>query len=231
MNTPKTVIAELLWRAGFGPIARIMREPRRLAVCYHSIADSGQHDHIRIAIKDFSRHIEYIASRGYRFVKFSELASAQGRVAAIYFDDGFRDVFTNAKPILEQKNIPATLFVTTSYVDGTRDPAIYASWDVIRVLGSNWEIGSHSVSHRKLSKISKEEVRAEMAESKKLIEEKTGRVVTMFSYPHGRASAETEVIARETGYVMTTADTRFHKVRPDPDDSLAVFYWKTLKLW
>ena len=231
MNTSKTIIAELLWQTGVGPLLRVLREPKRLAVCYHSIADSGQHDHIRIAIKDFTRHIEYLAARGYRFVKFSELMSAQDRVAAIYFDDGFRDMFANAKPILEQKNIPATLFVTTSYADGLHDSAVYASWDEIAMLGKNWEIGSHSVSHRKLNKISKEEVYQEMTESKKIIEAKTGRVVTAFSYPHGRASTETEATARDVGYIMTTGDQNFHKVRPDPDDSLAVFYWKTLKLW
>ncbi|MSR76483.1 MAG: polysaccharide deacetylase family protein [Candidatus Ryanbacteria bacterium] len=231
MNVPKKIVAGFLWQIGFGPLMRAVREPKRLALCYHSIADSGQYDHIRIAIKDFTRHIEYLAARGYRFVKCSELAAAKDRVAAIYFDDGFRDVFTNAKPILKQKNIPATLFVTTSYADGARDPAVYASWDEIAALGENWEIGSHSVSHRKLSKISKEEVRQEMIESKKLIEEKTGKAVTAFSYPHGRASSETEVVAREAGYMITTADQHFHKVRPDPDDSLPVFYWKTLKLW
>ncbi len=225
------MIAGLLWRVGIGPLARALREQKHLAVCYHSIADSGQHDHIRVSIKDFTRHIEYLVSRGYRFVRFSELAGAQGRAAAIYFDDGFRNVFTNAKPILEQKNIPATLFITTDYAGGARDPAVYASWGEITALDSNWEIGSHSVSHRKLSKISKEEVQQEMTESKKIIEEKIGRAVMVFSYPHGRASRETEAIAREVGYTMTTADTRFHKVRPDPDDSLAVFYWKALKLW
>ncbi len=231
MNAPKKMIAGFLWQVGIGPLLRTVRAPEHLAICYHSIADNGQHDHIRIAIKDFSHHIEYLASRGYQFVKFSELASTQGRAAVIYFDDGFRDVFTNAKPILEQKNIPATLFVTTSYADGARDPAVYASWDEITALGSGWEIGSHSVSHRKLSKLSKEEVRQEMIESKKIIEEKTGRTVKVFSYPHGRASVDTEVIAHEVGYMMTTADERFHRVRPDPDDSLAVFYWKALKLW
>ncbi|MSR76131.1 MAG: polysaccharide deacetylase family protein [Candidatus Ryanbacteria bacterium] len=231
MNKPKKIVAGLLWQIGLGPLFRAVYEPKRLAICYHSITDSGQYDHIRIAIKDFTYHVEYLAARGYRFVKFSELASAQGRVAAIYFDDGFHDIFTNAKQILEQKNIPATLFVTTAYADGARDPASYASWDEIAALGGDWEIGSHSVSHRKLTKISKEEVRQEMAESKRIIEAKIGRIVTVFSYPHGRASGETEVIAREVGYAMTTASKSFYKVRPDPDDSLEVFYWKTLKLW
>ena len=225
------MIAGFLWRVGFGPLVRAMREPKRLVVCYHSIAGNGQYKHITTTLKDFTRQIEYLTARGYRFVKFSELMDAKDRVVAVYFDDGFRDVFTNAKQILEEKKIPATVFVTTSYADGAKDPAIYASWDELVALGNNWEIGSHSISHRKLTKLSKEEVKREMIESKKIIEAKTGRVVTAFSYPHGRASSETEALAHEAGFTLTTADKRFHKVRPDPDDSLAVFYWKTLNLW
>ena len=94
-----------------------------------------------------------------------------------------------------------------------------------------FEIGSHSRHHTKLNKVSLEEAKDEIVGSKREIEKKLGLPVVSFSYPKGRSSQVLEILVRRAGYTSTTADTHFHKVRPDPDDSFTLFKWKALNLW
>jgi peptidoglycan/xylan/chitin deacetylase (PgdA/CDA1 family) len=70
----------------------------------------------------FERHIDCIG-RSFKFVSLDEIGEhiASGepfpqRVAAITFDDGYRDVYEHAFPVLKRKGIPAAVFVVTSLV-------------------------------------------------------------------------------------------------------------------
>src|SRR3989344_1377241 len=80
----------------------------------------------------------------------------------------------------------------------------------------------------KKDKIPIEEAMLEMKKSKEIIEQKLSVPVVSFSYPKGRSSRELEQKARIIGYTITTADSRFRKIRPDPHDSAARFQWKML---
>ncbi|UCH33714.1 MAG: polysaccharide deacetylase family protein [Armatimonadota bacterium] len=78
-------------------------------------------------VETFRAHMECIAER-YTPVPLSEAVARLGRGAplprracAVTFDDGWRDNFRNAYPILREIGIPATIFVATSYV-GTERP-------------------------------------------------------------------------------------------------------------
>lgn len=93
-----------------------------------------------------------------------------------------------------------------------------------------FEIGSHSRHHTKLNKVSLEEAKDEIAGSKREIEKKLGLPVVSFSYPKGRSSQVLEILVRRAGYTVTTAGAHFHKVRPDPEDSLTLFKWKTIRI-
>ena len=48
---------------------------------------------------------------------------------ALTFDDGYRDNIEYALPLLERYNIPATIFVTTGFIDGTTCPVEPVLWD------------------------------------------------------------------------------------------------------
>jgi peptidoglycan/xylan/chitin deacetylase (PgdA/CDA1 family) len=78
----------------------------------------------------FERHMDWIG-RHYQFVSLDEIGEHfESRkpftrpVAAITFDDGYRDVYLNAFPILKRKGIPAAMFVVTDIV-GTRTPPLH----------------------------------------------------------------------------------------------------------
>jgi peptidoglycan/xylan/chitin deacetylase (PgdA/CDA1 family) len=74
----------------------------------------------------FEQHLDWIGRR-YRFVSLDELAAMlenqeiNGKqVAAITFDDGYRDVYQNAFPILQRRGIPSAVFVVTSLIGTNR---------------------------------------------------------------------------------------------------------------
>ncbi len=64
------------------------------------------------------------------------------------------------------------------------------------------DIGSHTVSHQPLGRISPEQQSDELMQSKKTLEEITGRPVRSFSYPNGITSADSPRIASELGYTI-----------------------------
>jgi peptidoglycan/xylan/chitin deacetylase (PgdA/CDA1 family) len=94
---------------------------------YHSIS-TGRPDpwHLCVAAELFAEQLRVLRER-FRVVSLPEVRGALAageqlsRAVAITFDDGYRDNLLVAKPILEEHGLPATVFVTTSYVDSDRD--------------------------------------------------------------------------------------------------------------
>jgi len=78
---------------------------------------------------------------------------------------------------------------------------LFLHWEDIKFLANHgFEIGSHSMSHKKLTECDGAELDYEIKESKKVIEEKIGKSVKSFSYPYGRRNALVDQVIREAGY-------------------------------
>jgi peptidoglycan/xylan/chitin deacetylase (PgdA/CDA1 family) len=105
-------------------LARLVNHP--LILCFHRIgAMSGSLLDQRIGVtspESFRRIIYYLKVLGYRFVSLDYLADAiasskSERIAVVTFDDGFKDLYQNAFPILRRLGVPFTLFLTTITVE------------------------------------------------------------------------------------------------------------------
>ena len=108
-------------------LARVVNRP--VILCFHRIGkSSGSLFDQRIGVTDpdsFYKIINYLSILGYSFVSLDHLRnnidiSKLERVAVVTFDDGFKDLYLNAFPILKKLNIPFTLFLTTSTVESER---------------------------------------------------------------------------------------------------------------
>jgi peptidoglycan/xylan/chitin deacetylase (PgdA/CDA1 family) len=133
------------------------------------------------------------------------------RTVAITFDDSYRDNLFAAR-VLAEHSLPATFFIPTKYI-GT-DYQFPWDIDLPRMANLTWEdidemqrlghdIGSHTVSHPDLGMIGTAEARAEMADSKKTLEDRLQRPVRWFAYPFGGPSnfrPEYWPFAQELGY-------------------------------
>lgn len=95
------------------------------------------------------------------------------------------------------------------------------SWEQIKQLkDANIAVGSHTVSHRVLATLSKEEQRNELIDSKRILEEKIGHEVRSLSYPVGGPSHftdTTKLLAKEAGYLNAYSyNTGFNHTKIDP---------------
>lgn len=118
----------------------------------------------------------------------------------VTFDDGYKDNYTNAYPILKKLNIPATFFVTTGFINRKEAPGcdalcldrkdladLFMTWEEILDLKKNgFSIGGHTTTHKILSTIGASEAESEIRESKKEIEERIEEKIYSFAYPHGK---------------------------------------------
>ena len=107
---------------------------------YHGITDQNINLWTQVHIENFKVQMEYIKSQ-YNPISLSELIlmRKEKRVitdfpVCVTFDDGFQNNFTTAYPILKEFRIPATIFVTTSFVDKTGKYEGYIWTDYILML-------------------------------------------------------------------------------------------------
>lgn len=105
-------------------LARLVK--RLIVLWFHRIGkSSGSLLDQRVGVTDrdsFRRIINYLKILGYSFVSLEDLKNSIAlsrleRVAVVTFDDGFKDLYQNAFPILKELNIPFTLFLITSSVE------------------------------------------------------------------------------------------------------------------
>lgn len=111
---------------------------------------------------------------------------------ALTFDDGPMPGSTNRiLETLDQYDAKATFFMLGNNVQANPDLAK-------KVADNGHEIANHSITHADLNKVSAEQVRKEMIDSKKLIENITGKTPTLFRPPYGSKNDAVHEIANET---------------------------------
>ena len=179
------------------------------------------------------------------FLNGLELPASLPKLAALLtFDDGYRSMRHIALPILSSFGFPSVLFVPTNYIGSTNyfdaglepEEPICAWNDLEELQRGKVSVQSHGVAHRRFSMIDDTQRRHEMEHSKKLIEDRLGHAVKMFSFPYGDNGREPRVAAsmlREAGYsaaflyggglnVMPCRDRfAFQRVAMGPDTDLA----------
>jgi peptidoglycan/xylan/chitin deacetylase (PgdA/CDA1 family) len=113
------------------------------------------------------------------------------KVVILNFDDGRKSQYTQAKPILDKYGFKATFYAVCNYLDNKKG---YMSWkDIETLYKEGHDIGSHSMSHAHLEKLSKKGVSFEVAQSKKCFEDH-GINATTFAYPFNEGSSDKNVI-------------------------------------
>lgn len=204
-----------------------------LVLCYHAISDRWPAD-LAVTPAEFEEQLRYLVRRGYRGATFTAALAqrARGRTVVVTFDDAFRSVRELAFPVLDRLGIPATIFAPTAYV-GTDRPMSWPgidhwigtphgaellplSWEELRELASaDWEVGSHSRTHPRLTRLDNAGLARELGGSKKECEQQLERPCTSIAYPFGDVDARVVAAAGRAGYRAGAAlAVRPHRLRP-----------------
>lgn len=163
--------------------------------------------------------MNYLKQRGYTAVTMRQVADAKNggsplpaRPVALTFDDGYRNNFDSAFPILGEFGFSATLYVVVNAVGRDNfwhDPASetrlpMVEWDHLAVLNkAGWDIGSHTLTHPRLTRLSLGEAEKEIVESRRILEEKIGRAPVSFAHPYGNGADNGDIrrLIQKAGYL------------------------------
>ena len=185
-----------------------IRDKMTEILTYHNFSNNGS-DQWTITPSLFESDMKWLVEQGYKGVSLKDFYEdiEQEKVFVLTFDDGYRDFFDVAMPILDKLNFKATIFIVSGLIGfiscwRTADlqPPLL-NWDEIRnIANAGYEIGSHGVYHSDLFRLSREKLDQEIIESRKLIEGKLGVPVVSFSYSWNRCNDEIVSIVREARY-------------------------------
>lgn len=157
-----------------------------------------------VSPEGFEAHLKYFKENGYQTISIYDLLNyfdagkpLPKKAVAITFDDGRYGQYKWAYHLLKDYGMTATFFITTDWV-GKAD---FMTWAQIKEMGDNGMfIGSHSLDHAPMNKIDDQQLRAELINSKKIIEEKIGRPVDLLAYPGGNYNDHVIELVKEAGY-------------------------------
>lgn len=171
---------------------------------YHKVDDKNIS--LSVNVDDFDAQMEYLKENNYHTISPEEFVAAMNGTGKlpenpvlITFDDGYLDNYTNAYPILKKYGFKAVIFVVTSFMD--QGNMYYFDWNHAREMEANGiSIESHTVNHNSLTELSEEQIRQELAGSKKRIEEMLHKKVSFIAYPTGTYNLRIAQLVKEAGY-------------------------------
>ncbi len=181
-------------------------------LAYHRVG-RFKNDHVpTVSVQAFEAQLHWLRRWRVRVAPFEALAEtlAAGRsiergVTAITFDDGYEETYTNAWPLLKRFGFPSTVFVTPGEVGLPG----FATWTQVREMAVDGvTIGNHTMHHTYLPLAKDEALTEELVDSKRIIEEQTGRPVRLMSYPIGGYTPRAQEIVRGAGYLAACTTNR-----------------------
>jgi peptidoglycan/xylan/chitin deacetylase (PgdA/CDA1 family) len=168
-------------------------------------ADAVRRD-LSVSPAEFEAQLRYLIENGYQPATLTDLIMhlqvgqpLPSKPVVITFDDGFKDQYTNAYPLLKRYGFRATFFIITCFLDESQDE--YMSWAEVELLHADgMEIGSHSYTHPTLRGKSYDYIVWQVLGSKEAIEARTREPVRFFSYPSGQYDQQVIDVLRSAGH-------------------------------
>jgi peptidoglycan/xylan/chitin deacetylase (PgdA/CDA1 family) len=168
-------------------------------------ADRYRRD-LSVAPDLFAQHLDRLLEEGYTTIRLDDLLShltagapLPARSVILTFDDGYRDNYTNAFPLLKERGMTATFFIVTDLIDA--DLPDYLSWDMVREMhAGGMSIQSHGRNHASLKGRDDDYLIWQALGSLETIEYELGVRPRFISYPAGQYDENTIRIFQSAHY-------------------------------
>jgi peptidoglycan/xylan/chitin deacetylase (PgdA/CDA1 family)/SAM-dependent methyltransferase len=219
---PEHVAPNFLWQGG----TPLRKNPRPAVVTdrlpilmYHRVAPTGASamSAYRVTPEKFGEQLRSLRDSGYYSVGLEDWRAAAarrtplpGKAVLITFDDGYRDFFTHAWPLLKSYGFSATVFLVADEIGksnswdrafGEEVPLL--GWPEIRQLQSEGvEFGSHSATHSPLTGLSPADIVHEAARSRAILQRELKVPIQAFAYPYGDVDPVVRHLIGACGYIF-----------------------------
>ncbi|MHC6181359.1 polysaccharide deacetylase family protein [Clostridium sp. JNZ X4-2] len=184
---------------------------------YHSI-DYEKGNELRVPKEKFREEMQYLKENGYTTLTMNEFYDflvynkpVPNKSVVITFDDGYKDNYENAFPILKEFGFKATIFIITSTIDNEK--GFLTSSQLKEMQDYGIDIESHTVNHDKLDKLTYDKQLETLKNSKDFLEKLLHKKVNYIAYPYGEWNQDTVRATKAAGYnlAFTTVAGWAHK--------------------
>jgi peptidoglycan/xylan/chitin deacetylase (PgdA/CDA1 family) len=197
---------------------------------YHSIDNSGSV--ISTSPLKFQEQMQYLAESSFSVISLEEIVTRicenrpfLPKSIAITFDDGFKNVWSLALPILKEYKFKATVFLVTGHCGKDNRwnrqyegiPLIeLLEWDEISDMSSHGiDFGVHTMTHPILTELSSDKIAEEIIKSKLMIQNRLGKDSLFFAYPYGKLNSLVKGIVGDEFYGACSTDLGFATQKSD----------------
>lgn len=188
---------------------------------YHHVAPKTNNSPYYVSPEIFEEQMAWLDANGYNVISLDKFYNGlfgnellPNRPVVLTFDDGAKDHYLNAFPVMKKYGFTGTFYVITNDVGGGG----FMDWDMLKeMVRDGMDIQSHTVHHPNLAAAGEEELILELTKSKRVLEEKLGNTVKHLAYPGGAYSDLTIKVLKDLGYL--TATTVRHSQYHSPNSS------------
>jgi len=200
-------------------------EPGLFVLIYHRVG-AGMGQEMDLPASRFREQAEFLArsatvvplSRGVERLAAGDM---ERDLVAITFDDGYREVYRRAWPVLNDLGLPATVFLATGFMEGQAPAPIRLgaggrgespeplTWDHVGEMKASglMEVGSHTHTHRPLDSLSAAEAEEECGRANDILAVRAGAAPAIFAYP-GAIAGNQDVVARHYRWAVAGLGTK-----------------------
>jgi peptidoglycan/xylan/chitin deacetylase (PgdA/CDA1 family) len=181
---------------------------------YHCIEDTSKDNELFVSPKKFEEQLVYLRDNGYVTItmrQLAEIAKSGGAMppnaVARTLDDGYRNNFVYALPLLVKYGMCATMYMVS---DAVYSEEFCTGWMLRQMNACGIEVGSHSKTHADLARLSGGALAAELVKPKEDLEAILQSEIASFAYPAGKYNEATMKAVKDAGYLsaVTTVPGR-----------------------
>lgn len=199
---------------------------------YHAFTSSGERDRFVLPASSFATQMRLLGALRYRVITLEELAAAlrsgeplPRRAVVLTIDDGYRDNFEIAQPILEKHGFGANLYLVSGRLGASSDwgdPGALASRPMLSpeqveaMRAGGTRLGGHTRNHPRLTEIDDAAVEDEIGGCREDLREALGEEVESFAYPYGLFDERAVEAVEAAGY-SAACTTEVRPARPGDD--------------
>lgn len=164
---------------------------------------------ISVTVLHIINQVGTLTTDTYSLVQDSTQVPPTKGIVSLTFDDGWKSIYQNAIPILNNAGIKSTQYINPSRFTF---PAYVTAQEVLAMQSSGHEIGSHTKTHPDLTTLSAAEARAEIEGSKQDLLAIGVKSVNTFAYPFGAYNDSVKQMVMDAGYLSArSSDGGFNK--------------------